>query len=464
MKSELSKAEILKLIELNESLTLEFKESFQKDMRKKIKNTLCAFLNSSGGRIIVGVKDDGTIKGLKITSELLSQAQNLGKDISPKININVYSIENVLVLEVEKGLDLPYSVDGRFFIRNGSSTEKLTRDEIIAFIENESKISFELQQVKNFNQEHNLDTLKIDNLIKLMSLENSTLTKNEILENLGLFRNGVITNLGVLFISKDISFLLPQAVISCVIFKKGSEVDVLDRKLFSSDFISNFNESLNFLKRHLNISYEIRTGRRKEILEIPEVALREAILNAMNHRNYFANSKIQIQIFDEKVYIINSGGLLSGLSFRDISKKSFPRNKELSSLLQRINFIEELGSGISRIKKSCEEAGVRVDFKVDKFWFEVVLYRKNQLEVNLGDRDTTQKMPEKLPEKLPEKMPEKILFLIHKNSQITIDELVQKLGVHQRTIERNISKLKQDGKLKRVGADRGGYWEVLEDE
>ena len=105
-----------------------------------------------------------------------------------------------------------------------------------------------------------------------------------------------------------------------------------------------------------------------------------------------------------------------------------------------------------------KESGIEWIGKILNDW-KTVLYRKNQFKVNLEDKDTTQ-----MPEKMPEKLPEKILFLICKNSQITIEELVQKLGVHQRTIERNIFKLKQDGKLQRVGADRGGYWEVIEDE
>lgn len=131
-----------------------------------------------------------------------------------------------------------------------------------------------------------------------------------------------------------------------------------DRKDFNEDVLSNIDQAMIFLKRHLPVRYEI-TGapRRREVLEIPEGALREAVINAVAHRDYFERgANVMVEIFDDRIEISNPGGLVKGLKPEDFGKKSILRNPNIASLLHRADYIEKMGTGIARMRRLMREA------------------------------------------------------------------------------------------------------------
>src|SRR5690606_23063376 len=126
--------------------------------------------------------------------------------------------------------------------------------------------------------------------------------------------------------------------------------DIIDRKTFDLDIITNIEETIAFLKRHLNLAYTIREARREEQLEIPEVVLREAVVNAVTHRDYFEKgADVMVEIFDNRVEMSNPGGLPKGLKEEDFGTKTLARNPLIASLLSRARYIEKLGTGVPRI-------------------------------------------------------------------------------------------------------------------
>ncbi len=134
------------------------------------------------------------------------------------------------------------------------------------------------------------------------------------------------------------------------------------------------NKTPTLLKNHLKIKYIIKTTKREEVLEIPEIALREAVVNSVVHRDYFEKgSNIFVEIFDDKVEISNPGGLVKGLTEHEFGKRSVTRNPLIASLMLRANYIEKLGTGISRIQNSLSEVGLpfaefdKTDFFVIRF-------------------------------------------------------------------------------------------------
>jgi len=193
----------------------------------------------------------------------------------------------------------------------------------------------------------------------------------------------------------------------------------------------------------LNTNYIIKRER-IERLELPEEALREAIINAVVHRDYFSTGHIQIDIFLDRVEISNPGGLIKGLTKKDFGKVSLPRNPLIMDLMLRVNKVEKIGSGIRRIKDSMKAYGLDVKFESTGF-FRVILKRPSIQTV----------------EKTVEKNVEKIIFLINENPRITQEELSQKTGLTRRGIEWNIQQLKKKGILKRNGPDKGGHWEII---
>lgn len=199
----------------------------------------------------------------------------------------------------------------------------------------------------------------------------SSIDQKMLLRNLDCLNDaGHLTNLGALFFARDIDFLINHAVVVCVLFKGNERVHILDKKDFKGNIVDNINQAVLFVQRHTNVEYVIEKLIRDEIPDIPEVALREAVVNAVCHRDYFdKRANVLIEVFDDRVIISNPGGLPSGLKPSEFGKKSVARNPLIASLLQRIHLIEKVGTGISRIREAVKENGrSEVEFHYDDFF------------------------------------------------------------------------------------------------
>jgi ATP-dependent DNA helicase RecG len=125
------------------------------------------------------------------------------------------------------------------------------------------------------------------------------------------------------------------------LYKGTEKVNILDKKDFKGNIVENINNAILFVKRHTNVQYKIEKLQREEIPDIPDIALREAIINAVCHRDYFdKSSNVLIEVFDDRVEISNPGGLPSGLKPSDFGRKSVARNPLIASLLNRINILK----------------------------------------------------------------------------------------------------------------------------
>lgn len=250
-----------------------------------------------------------------------------------------------------------------------------------------------------------------------------------------------INNAGVLFFCNKATKFFTNASIVCVLYKGTERVDILDKKEFNADLISNFNDTHDYIVSKLNTNYIIKGKERINKLELPEEALREAIINAMVHRNYFSQGHIQIDIFLDRVEISNPGNLL--FDKRELGKVSIPRNPIIMDLMHRTNYVEKIGSGINRIKKLIREYGLEVNFEVDSDWFRIIFYRKLQR----GKAD------EGLNEGL-----NVLLDIIKNNPGIKAKDVSGLLNKPIKTIERHIKELTQKKLIERRGSKKiGGY-------
>jgi len=226
-------------------------------------------------------------------------------------------------------------------------------------------------------------------------------------------------------------------------------------------------------KRQINIE----NLRREEIPEIPDIALREAIVNAVCHRDYFEKGvSVVIEVFDDRVEISNPGGLPSGLNAKEFGTKSVVRNPVIASLLNRANYIEQIGTGINRIKNSVKEHGQgSVEFYYNNFF--IVTFKKTKKVIErvgekVGKR-VGEKVGKRVGEKVGKRVGEKVGKSLTKNQKLIIESMVESpnisakdlsdiIGISKRKIEENISKLKKKELIKRIGSPRGGYWEIIE--
>lgn len=359
------------MIAQGEGYMLEFKESFSDSIAKEI----CAFANAKGGKVLIGVTDDGEIKGVKSSNQIKSRLYDMTRNFDPPLRVAIEVVESVLIINVDEGVDKPYSVKGRFYIRYGANSQQLKRDEIRDFFKEENLIGFDDKINKEFDLNNDLDEDRFNRFIEITKVS-PVIKKERILENLGLIKDGFVKNAGVLLFCQKITKFFLSATISCFLYMGTSKYKILDKKEFDQDILSNYNHTINYIMSHLNTEYIIKNGPRDEKLELPGDALREAILNAIAHRDYFSTSNIHVNIFKNRVEIINPGGLIGNLSIEDIYEKSIPRNPLLFGIMERMELIERAGSGLVRIEKAMEDYMLEKPIiKADKNWFQITFLR-----------------------------------------------------------------------------------------
>ena len=436
--------ELNTIIQSGEGYTTEFKRNVNTDLTKE----MVAFANASGGRIFIGVEDDGTIKGIKADNALKSKVQMMAHDCDPSVPIELKVFETILIIEVAEGKNKPYRCTNGFYIRNGASTIKLSTSGIIEFIKSEGKVKFDELYNKEVKYPGGVDKGGLSRYKQLSGITGN-INDGELLANLGLIcQDGdhyYCNNTAVLFFIKNPSLYLPQCAVNCVAYRGITKVNIFDRKTFDLDIISNIDESISFLKRHLNLSYEIKGKRRNEKLEIPEVALREAVVNAVAHRDYFEKgANVMIEIFDNRVEISNPGGLPKGLKPEDFGKRTLARNPLIAALLNRAKYIEKLGTGIQRIRQEMGDAGLpEPDFQFDGF-FTISMQRYNFKETVKASL------------KLNDKRSNRIVFILRQIAAGTfnVENAAVEMAATSRTIRNDLEILVKEEWIKSSGATK----------
>ncbi len=438
------------LIGQGEGYNLEFKESFSAGISKEI----CAFANTNGGKILLGVTDKGTIKGIGDTNPLRSRIQDLARNMDPSLNIIVDAndVGNVVIIDVPEGKSKPYSAGGKFFMRYGANSQQLTSDEIRAFFQKEGLLLFDEKPNMVFNVGRDLDGERFKHFLERAKISR-VLENEDILENLCLLEGGNLKNAGVLMFCRKVAKFIPQATITCVLYQGNSKYKILDRKEYDEDLYSNFFNANNYVQSKLNTEFIIKGGPREEKLELPEEALREALLNAIAHRDYFVRgANILVEIFSDRVEITNPGGLVNGLTMDDLGKRSLSRNNLLFGLMQRMDLIEKVGSGILRMRNAMNEYGLKGPrFDVNDNWFTIIYDRPVDMWSE-GSQKSSQKVFTLLEEK--------ILTEIKKDPRVSRKRIAEALEINEYTVKEYIDKLVQKEAIERIGPAKGGYWEV----
>jgi len=428
------------VLEEGEGQFVEFKERFDKSIAKEI----VAFANAGGGRVFLGISDKNDIKGVEVTNKLKSEVQDVARKCDPFIGIKLERVGDVLVVGISEGENKPYKCSEGFYMRQGANSQKMSRDEILSVAISEGKLRFDEKINRKFDFEGDFNEKGFVEFLKKMNVSR-VMTKDRILENLllGKFLKGKfkLNNAGVLFFAKEPDKFIVNNFVRCVLYKGKERVDVIDRKDFTGDLLSNYLDGISFLKQHLKLSYIIKgAGARREVLELPIESLREALLNAVVHRDYHDEKfGVFVEIFDDRVEVTNKGKLF----FDRVKLGSFsvPRNPIIFDIFYRLNLIEKIGSGINRIRKGMRERGLKVKFETDDY-FRVIFGRKKV---------------EPLSEPLSEPL-KKIVGYVGGNDKVNRLMIIERLGFSRASVARYLGELKKKGLLKRVGSKKNGYY------
>lgn len=447
-----------------EGLTVEFKEKYT----PKIDRDIVALANAKGGFIVLGVNDEGKIVGEKLTNTMKAEILSLARNCDPHITISKVSpVDSVVVIEVAEGDEKPYSCSSGYFRRLDAVTQKMVQKEVRTLFRDSSAASFE-------GLPHNGFGLKDISLGKINAflVESKTSVKaalnnvESMLASLEILEKEKINNAGVLMFARNVGRFIPHAEIICGAFKGTNKTYIYDRKDVRDDLLTQLNEAMAFIRKHINVRSEIREINRYDIYEIPIDALREAVVNAIIHRDYsMTGTSIYVSVYDDRVEIENPGGLPAGLSLQDFGKTSVRRNLIIADLFHRMSKVERIGSGIKRMRDLMKDAGLKEPHFEMTAFFRASFYRDpryslKKLEVRSGSKKDLGESAEKVRRKYGENA-EKVFVSVKDDLFIKTHEIADRTQLSQRTVENAIAKLKKAGLLKRIGPDKGGHWEVV---
>ncbi len=447
----MTEQELSIVLQQGEGYRIEFKENLSNLDREFV-----AFANASGGFIFLGINDIGVIKGFEFNNKIKSQIQDIANNSDPPIKILIKQIKNIVIVEVREGSDKPYRCASGFYNRTGPNSQKMTRDQIVDFVKIESKVRFD-ELVKRDFSAIDFDENKLDKFLKMAGITHipdiSIMLKNlhaaEIQQNETYYYNTA-----VLFFAKNLELQYFHTKVTCALYKGKDKVTVLDRKDFNFDIVDTIDQTMIYLKQRLNVRYEFDgSPARKEIPEIPWEALREAVINAVIHRDYFEKgANVMVEIFDDRVEITSPGGLPKGLRKEDFGKISVLRNPNIANLMQRIDYIEKMGTGIPRMQKLLVDAGLKpLSYEISGF-VRAVFFRETTQETE----NTTQET-EKTTQEL-------LLSIIKKTPAVTREELAENIGLTPDGVKYHLDKLRKEGIIEHRGPTKRGHWVILQEE
>ena len=445
------------LIKEGEGLTVEFKEHFT----PRIDEDMVAFANTKGGVILLGVRDNRTVNGEKLTNDLKARINSVARNCNPPILPRIKQLQNIIAIEVPQGEEKPYNCSSGYFRRLDGTTQKMSNHELRTMFQEHEKISFEEKTNRSVSWK-DISREKIRNFLKEADISMRKIISQNILTSLSLVQKGRITNAGALMFASRVDKFIPHAESIFAAFKGTDKTNIYDRHDVKDDLLIQFNEAVAFLKKHLNVRSEIRGFDRSDIYEIPLDALREAVVNAIVHRNYTINgTSIYVRIFDDRVEIENPGGLPNGITKRDFAKSSVRRNPIIADLFNRMGKVERMGSGIDRMRNLMRDAGLKEPvFEMDEF-FRVTFYRDPRYSLKADSFEKVRATSEKTRGNTREKTREKIIRSLKANPEITMERLAEIVGISSKGVEWQINKLKEDGVIRRIGPAKGGHWEIV---
>jgi ATP-dependent DNA helicase RecG len=345
------------LLREGEGTTLEYKESVSTSFARE----LVALANTVGGRILVGVRDDGSVAGVHDTNGERARIQDLARNCDPPVRVLVEPVGNVLVVTVRESESKPVQCREGFFWRQGAASQKLSRDEIREFFRQEGTIRFDLAPCPRFRYPDDFDRARFDAWLTRSRIT-PTAAVEDVLVNIEAAERAegrlLFRNAGVLFFAKEPQHFFPQAYVTCLLAKGTDKVHVLDRKDFAGGVVADVEDALRFIERNTRTGWRIDGLQRTDVPEYPMRALREAITNAIMHRDYWEmGANVFVEIYSDRVEVSNPGGLPKGMVAADLGRKSVRRNPVVADLLHRIAFIEKAGTGIKRMRDEARDQG-----------------------------------------------------------------------------------------------------------
>ncbi len=380
--------ELRELINLGEDSRTQLKRQF--NGVDAVASEIAAMLNSEGGKIIVGVSDQGETAGVECLRELNQWISNAcSQKIEPPASVITELLrvdeKRVMVISVALGTDKPYAVDkSTFWVRVGADKRRATREELRRLMQASGVSYADEMPIANTHLD-DLDRLRFRLFYEEQygrEIESLNLNIERILSNLKLMKHSNLTLAGLLLFGKELQRVRPQFVIKAVAFDGNSPTGTayLDSEDIGFTLSEQFKNTMGFLSRNLHKLQNEQNFNSTGKWEVPKVALEEAVANTLIHRDYFISSSIRVFVFGDRVEIISPGRLPNTATIESIKAGiQIVRNPILASFAPKLGFpYRGLGTGVPRMIEECRNANLPepqlIENKTGEV-FKVIFYR-----------------------------------------------------------------------------------------
>ena len=433
-----------------ESETVELKEIVTDDLKKEI----IAFANCDGGKIYICVNDEGEAVGLNDADSTALQISNMVRDaIKPDLTMFVHyetikeNDKTILVLNVARGTDRPY-----FLAKKGMRPEGVyVRQSYCSAPASDSAIRYMIKEtdgddfetMRSLNQELTFNDAKKEFELRGLDFGHQQMRTLKLIDQDDLY-----TNLALLLSDQCLH------TIKAAVFQSDQTV-FKDQREFTGSLLKQMNDVYDYIDFHNHTQATIEKLLRIDRRDYPEVALREALLNLLVHRDYSFSASSLISIFSDRIEFVSVGGLMPKIELEDVMMGiSICRNQNLANIFYRLHLIEAYGTGIKKIMAAYENSKVKPKIEVTKNAFKIILPNINSEYPSESDDEHKEDAGIEDIQKQPNDEEDMILKYTKDNGTITKNDVAALLGVSPSTAIRTIKKmieqnlLKQEGKAK----------------
>ncbi len=440
-----------------ESETLELKEIVVDDIKKEI----IAFANCNGGTLYIGVADDGTVIGVENPDETLLRITNMMRDtVKPDITmflhyeIQLMEHKHIIRIDIQRGTNRPYYLTAKglrpegVFVRQGTSCVSASNDAIRQMIKETDGDDFE--QARSLHQDltfHTATETFIKRHLDFSSVQMQTL---DILNSDQLF-----TNLGLL-LSDQCPHTIKTATFA------GTDQNLFqDRREFSGSLLQQLDEVYTYIDLHNRTQATFDKLYRIDTRDYPEVAVREALLNALVHRDYSYSASILIGIYDDRMEFTSIGGLMPGVSLNDVMLGlSVCRNAKLANIFYRLELIEAYGTGLRKIMNAYTNSDVKPQMIASNNAFKIILPNVNYQisdtakQMQIHDAPCTYQTNRAVTYHTADPAIESVMMLATEKPLISRKEVQEQLEISQSTAGRLLKQMTDAGLLLQKGNGR----------
>lgn len=444
-----------------ESETVELKEVVVDDIKKEI----IAFANCDGGKLYIGGRDDGTVIGLDNADSVSLQISNMVRDaIKPDITMFLHyetiveNGKNVVVVDIQRGTDRPYYLAKKgmrpegVYVRQGYSSVPATDTAIRRMIKETDGDRFEAMRC--LNQDLTFEATKKEFELRKTDFGAQQMRTLKLIDQDGLY-----SNLALLLSDQCVH------TIKVAVFQGTDQTIFKDRREFTGSLMQQMNEVYDFIDFRNQTRATIEKLYRVDVRDYPEVAVREALLNLLVHRDYSFSASAFISIYEDRIEFVSIGGLMPGIDLEDVMVGiSVCRNQDLANVFYRLHLIEAYGTGMGKIMKAYESMQVKPVIETTKNAFKIILPNINaKYETENATVKTKSGTPVTVhTEKKLSDEEEKILEYARKHGAITRNDVIGLLEVSASTAARVIRKMVKTNLLEQKGKARNTHYTIAE--